>query len=419
MKDIKRILSEILILFLLSAPAPAACADLYAFSSDTDRVLDSFAAEYAWSREKIASAEWTGADGIRYFRAAGHQKEYYEDLFRECKEYCTEHNLIKVASEGGAGGFNIAAVARAEVDAPDSMETPAGSNRTKYNDWFYSRTAVEAPWCAVFVSWCADRCGLISSGLYRKDAGVRTTYSYMTKDNGFASYSWREVKQMGGGAYSAVPGDLFFFEGMGHIGIVTNVSDTSIEVTHGNSSENNVMASLMSADGYMNHGTIVHVEYPSDEKAIFYFLTEHMGMEASAACGVIANIEYESNFNPNALGDGGTSYGICQWHNPSRWDQLIAFCDLNGLDWETMDGQLYYLEYEITQGGESNTGIYNALMSQPDTGQGAYQAGYEWCVRFERPDDAESKGISRGTSARDKWYPVFADSRNRGQALYG
>ena len=262
MMGIKRILSVILILFLLSALAPAACADLYAFSSDTDRVLDSFAAEYGWSREKIASAEWTGADGIRYFRAAGHQKEYYEDLFRECKEYCTEHSLIKVASEGLAGGFNIAAVARAKVDAPDSMEIPAGSNRTKYNDWFYSRAGVEAPWCAVFVSWCADRCGLISSGLYRKDAGVRTTYSYMTKDNGFASYSWREVKQMGGGAYSAVPGDLFFFEGMGHIGIVTNVSDTSIEVTHGNSSENNVMASLMSADGYMNHGTIVHVEYP-------------------------------------------------------------------------------------------------------------------------------------------------------------
>ena len=95
MMGIKRILSEILILFLLSAPAPAACADLYTFSSDTDRVLDSFAAEYGWSREKIASAEWTGVDGIRYFRAAGHQKEYYEDLFRECKEYCTEHNLIK------------------------------------------------------------------------------------------------------------------------------------------------------------------------------------------------------------------------------------------------------------------------------------------------------------------------------------
>ena len=76
MKGIKRILSEILILFLLSVPAPAACADLYAFSSDTDRVLDSFAAEYGWSREKIESAEWTGVGGIRYMRAAGPQKEY-------------------------------------------------------------------------------------------------------------------------------------------------------------------------------------------------------------------------------------------------------------------------------------------------------------------------------------------------------
>lgn len=414
MKRRKAGLSAALAMVLLLSVPLKANADLFAFSSKTERVLDTFTAEYGWDRQKIDASDWTGMDGkTKYSRAAGHQKEYYEDLFRESKEYCVEHNLIKVSNAGGAGGFNIAAIARAEVDAPDSMEIPPGSNRTKYNDWFYGRAGAEAPWCAIFVSWCAAQCGLIDSGLYRKDAGVTTTYSYMTKENGFASYSWREVKQLGGGAYSAVPGDLFFFEGMGHIGIVTNVTETSIEVTHGNSSENNVMASLMSAGGYMNAGTIVHVEYPSDESAIFYFLTEHMGMPASSACGVIANIEHESNFNPNALGDGGTSYGICQWHNPSRWDQLIEFCNSNGYDWDTMDGQLYYLEYEITQGGEAYTGIYSVLMAQTDTSQGAYQAGYEWCVRFERPEDAESKAVNRGYSAQNNWYPRYANNNRR------
>ena len=414
MKRRKAGLSAALAMVLLLSVPLKANADLFAFSSKTERVLDTFTAEYGWDRQKIDASDWTGMDGkTKFSRAAGHQKEYYEDLFRESKEYCVEHNLIKVSNAGGAGGFNIAAIARAEVDAPDSMEIPPGSNRTKYNDWFYGRAGAEAPWCAIFVSWCAAQCGLIDSGLYRKDAGVTTTYSYMTKENGFASYSWREVKQLGGGAYSAVPGDLFFFEGMGHIGIVTNVTETSIEVTHGNSSENNVMASLMSAGGYMNAGTIVHVEYPSDESAIFYFLTEHMGMPASSACGVIANIEHESNFNPNALGDGGTSYGICQWHNPSRWDQLIEFCNSNGYDWDTMDGQLYYLEYEITQGGEAYTGIYSVLMAQTDTSQGAYQAGYEWCDRFERPEDAESKAVNRGYSAQNNWYPRYANNNRR------
>ena len=414
MKRRKAGLSAALAMVLLLSVPLKANADLFAFSSKTERVLDTITAEYGWDRQKIDASDWTGMDGkTKFSRAAGHQKEYYEDLFRESKEYCVEHNLIKVSNAGGAGGFNIAAIARAEVDAPDSMEIPPGSNRTKYNDWFYGRAGAEAPWCAIFVSWCAAQCGLIDSGLYRKDAGVTTTYSYMTKENGFASYSWREVKQLGGGAYSAVPGDLFFFEGMGHIGIVTNVTETSIEVTHGNSSENNVMASLMSAGGYMNAGTIVHVEYPSDESAIFYFLTEHMGMPASSACGVIANIEHESNFNPNALGDGGTSYGICQWHNPSRWDQLIEFCNSNGYDWNTMDGQLYYLEYEITQGGEAYTGIYSVLMAQTDTSQGAYQAGYEWCVRFERPEDAESKAVNRGYSAQNNWYPRYANNNRR------
>ena len=295
MKRGKAILSGVLASLLMVTFPPEAFADLIAFSSETDKVLDSFVAEYGWNRERISASDWIGTDGAtRYSRAAGHQKEYYEDLLLVSREYCVEHNLISIPSSGGAGGFNIAAIARAEVDAPDSMEIPPGSNRTKYNDWFYSRPGTEAPWCAVFVSWCAEQCGLIDSGLYRKDAGVTTTFSYMTKEQGFASYSWKEVKQLGGGAYSAVPGDLFFFEGMGHIGIVTAVTDSGIEVTHGNSSEDNVMASMISGGGFLNKGTIVHVEYPDDESAIFYFLTEHMNMPASSACGVIANIEHES-----------------------------------------------------------------------------------------------------------------------------
>ena len=199
MKRRKAGLSAALAMVLLLSVPLKANADLFAFSSKTERVLDTFTAEYGWDRQKIDASDWTGMDGkTKFSRAAGHQKEYYEDLFRESKEYCVEHNLIKVSNAGGAGGFNIAAIAGAEVDAPDSMEIPPGSNRTKYNDWFYGRAGAEAPWCAIFVSWCAAQCGLIDSGLYRKDAGVTTTYSYMTKENGFASYSWREVKQLGG-----------------------------------------------------------------------------------------------------------------------------------------------------------------------------------------------------------------------------
>lgn len=403
---------------LLAAPSPA-YADIRAFTDNSDEVLESFAAEYGWDKQKIEAAEWDGTDdpGTTYQRQMSYQKEYFQDLLNEAKEYCVENNIIKASNAGGFGGRRIAKIARAEVDAPDSMEIPMGSNRTKYNDWFYNRPGAVAPWCAIFVSWCADQCGLIDSGLYRRDAGVTTTYDYMTNEKGFSSYTWREVKQMGGGSYSAVPGDLFFFEGMGHIGIVTNVTEDSIEVTHGNSSDNNVKATLMSPTGYMNHGTIVHVEYglgsgefsgDSIEEACFYFFVEYMGLPVSSAAGVLANVEAESGgFNIYAIGDNGTSYGLCQWHN-ERWENLKYFCDSNGYEWESLEGQLFYLQYEITEGGESGYGLYERLLSEPENSDGAYDAGYHWCYDFERPQERMGASYSRAAAARDIWYPKYA-----------
>ena len=408
----------LVILLGLAILSPAAYADLYAFSPDSQKVKDAFEGEYCWDEGKINAPEWTGQDGLTPFRrAAGHQREYYDDLYEWSRKFCLENNLISVSSGSiGSrfGGATIAAVARAEVDAPDSSEVPPGSNHVKYNQWFYGSDTA-APWCAIFVSWCAEQCGLIDSGLFRKDAGVTTTFSYMTKDNGFDSYTWSETKQLGGGGYEVVPGDLFFFEGMGHIGIVTAATDSSIEVTHGNSSEDDVMASLMSPDGYMSRGTIVHVEYPNavaggyaseyaagDIGAIFYFLTSYMGLNTAAACGILANIEHESGFNVHAVGDGGDAYGLCQW-NSRNWE-LRAFCASNGYDYTTMEGQLYFLEYELNTGYSS---VYSYLRSVPDSGEGAYDAAYYFCVNFEIPQDKETKGYNRGSTARDSYYPMY------------
>ena len=411
-------LAALAFFLVLSALSPAAYADLYAFSPDSQKVKNAFEDEYGWDEGKINAPEWIGQDGLTsYRRAAGHQREYYDDLYEWSRKFCLENNLISVSSGSiGSrfGGATIAAVARAEVDAPDSAEVPPGSNHVKYNQWFYGSDTA-APWCAIFVSWCAEQCGLIDSGLFRKDAGVTTTFSYMTRDNGFDSYTWSETRQLGGGGYDVVPGDLFFFEGMGHIGIVTAVSDSSIEVTHGNSSSENVMASQMSPDGYMSRGTIVHVEYPNavaggyaseyaagDVGAIFYFLTSYMGLNTAAACGILANIEHESGFNVHAVGDGGDAYGLCQW-NSRNWE-LRAFCASNGYDYTTMEGQLYFLEYELNTGYSS---VYSYLRSVPDSGDGAYNAAYYFCVNFEIPQDKETKGYNRGAAARDSYYPMY------------
>ena len=69
----------------------------------------------------------------------------------------------------------------------------------------------------------------------------------------------------------------------------------------------------------------------ANETAIYNYVINTMGLNNAAACGILANIYKESSFNPHALGDSGTSYGICQWHG-SRWDRLKTYCSNNGLD---------------------------------------------------------------------------------------
>ena len=69
-------------------------------------------------------------------------------------------------------------IARGEVGV---TERPAGSNKVKYNTWFYGweTSGASYPWCCVFVCWVFHQAGL--GGLLRKTGG-----SVCSEDNGGA-----------------------------------------------------------------------------------------------------------------------------------------------------------------------------------------------------------------------------------------
>lgn len=142
----------------------------------------------------------------------------------------------------------------------------------------------------------------------------------------------------------------------------------------------------------------------SVEEQVFYYLTNSMGLPISSACGVLANIEAESSFNPNCSGDSGTSYGLCQWHN-ERYDALIDYCTSNGLDYTTVVGQMRYLQYELENNYPS---MLSQLRSMSNNAQGAYDAAYIWCTQFERPANMEEKGQSRGNTAKNTYWPRYS-----------
>jgi hypothetical protein len=157
-------------------------------------------------------------------------------------------------------------------------------------------------------------------------------------------------------------------------------------------------------------------------KEIYHFLIYNMGLNSAAACGVLANIRRESYFNPDCLGDNGTSYGICQWHDTSsgtgRYTNLINWCTANGYDYTTLDGQLHFLQYELSQDNPkilyNGRTIYNALLAIPNSSDGAYEAGYYWCNNFEipfsnNPDRRTAECEARGTLARDTYWSAYCE----------
>ena len=135
----------------------------------------------------------------------------------------------------------------------------------------------------------------------------------------------------------------------------------------------------------------------NNEQIVFKFLTKKMGYNTAAACGVMANIKYESGYKPTSGGDKGTSYGIVQWHL-GRKQRLISWCETNGLDHTTLEGQLYYLDYELKN---RYPAVHRRLMAVSNDEQGAYDAGYDFCYNFEAPSNRAGKAVTRGNYARE------------------
>lgn len=135
----------------------------------------------------------------------------------------------------------------------------------------------------------------------------------------------------------------------------------------------------------------------NNEQIVFKFLTKVMGYNTAAACGVMANIKYESGYKPTSGGDGGSSYGIVQWHL-GRKTRLIEWCGSNGFDYTTLEGQLYYLDYELKN---RYPAVHKRLLAVSNDEQGAYDAGYDFCYNFEAPSNRAGKSVTRGNYARE------------------
>ena len=152
--------------------------------------------------------------------------------------------------------------------------------------------------------------------------------------------------------------------------------------------------------------TIALADANENKEIIHAYLTDEYGLNCAAACGILSNIRSESNFNPEAIGDGGDAYGICQWN--SRRQSLINYCENNGFEsWKSLEGQLGYLVYELENNKKS---VGNYLKALPNTAQGAYDSAYYFCVYYEIPANRYAKGVTRGTNAVNIYWKGYGGS---------
>ncbi len=124
---------------------------------------------------------------------------------------------------------------------------------------------------------------------------------------------------------------------------------------------------------------------------IYQLLRNTYGYNSAAACGILANIYSESRFDPT--NGTGIYYGLCQWGGGRR-DRLFSWCPEQGLDPESIDGQIAFMENELTGGYKS---VDAALREVEDSASGAYDAAIIFCTQYER---AASTG-NRGSHAMD------------------
>ena len=123
-------------------------------------------------------------------------------------------------------------------------------------------------------------------------------------------------------------------------------------------------------------------------------------MNVNIACGIAGNIKAESEFNYTAIGDSGSSYGLCQWHN-TRMEKLYSYCKTINKSPNTVDGQMQYLIYELKNSYKS---VYNTISSPSYLNDIGNIAEY-FCRHFEVPKNQGTTCPSRIALAKQ----VFID----------
>lgn len=275
------------------------------YGADYEKTVKRMAEIYGWNTSHINAQQWYyqyiqgqllfdrnvpspfmaghayTPTGSQAYRQYSYQDKYLLDNINTTRTYMgfPPYNFTY------SGGEDIVAVAIHESLLTDgsNQEDSRGSN--KYIR-AYSGYDWNPEWCAIFVWWCANQCGLAGTrtdpnrtpdgdpATFQYQASCTSAHKYFVGTMGFAETDVLSTKPMGG-FIDVFPGDILLFRAInedgtinwsafGHIGIVVEVTENSIITVEGNSSNKVMMRHYYSTSGKsFLYGVIVHIEYPS------------------------------------------------------------------------------------------------------------------------------------------------------------
>ena len=292
-----------------------------------------------------------------------------------------------INSSGNSSSSDIVQVAAKEI---------GNAGGEKYWKWYGFPTRVE--WCCIFVSWCANQCGYINSGLVPK---------YSVVDDGA---NWfRQKNQWLPGSATPSPGNIIFFDwaydgldGKGdHTGIVEKVENGIVYTIEGNSGDK-VCEHQYSVGNkeILGYGKFKQPEISAtgDPATQVWKYLKSYGYSDSVAAGIIGNMMRECggdtlDLDWDVVGhfNGDEFYGLCQWclrYAPSNFKGA------------TIKEQCDYLHKTIESEFAAYGGNYNGITYQQflkadtRTAAIAFERVYERCgdYSFEdarRADNAE------------------------------
>ena len=174
--------------------------------------------------------------------------------------------------------------------------------------------------------------------------------------------------------------------------------------------------------------------YAENTKAIYRYLTQNMGLNTAAACGVMTNINAESAMSPINLQntynssielsdseytsrvDSGkytkftsdsAGYGLCQWTSSGRKSNLLNYARSRNTSIGDLTMQMEFLEKELTT---SYNSVYVTLKNVPNTSAGAYIAAAEMCMCYEIPANTVATAASRGKTCLSNYWKQYSGS---------